>query len=143
MTINFQDLSDIEILDFVMRNSDAFAEDIDQDFMKNAVLSVMAGDTVILRRPEGFAITTVGRLFEKGWGQDPADIMFLYVQEEFRGKGVGGDLIEDAKKAVSTGVSITALCEGALRARLFEQHGFSVIGTWDGSETRKLQYVPQ
>lgn len=143
MDTNFAELSDEEIIDFVVSNYTLFAGQIDPDFRKIALLSLGAGRTVIIKRPEGFAIIEIGRRFEEDWGHTAADLMFLHVAEEHTRQGIGGLLIKAAKKAAEPGVPIDVLCEGDDRKRLFERHEFSLIETWEGSDTFKLRFLPR
>lgn len=140
MTTDFSQLTDGEIVDFVVQNSALFADDIDDSFRRDALLSLGAGATVIVRRPEGFAIVEKGRPHEETWGSKPADLMFIHVADEHAGKGIGGELIDEVKRLVSPELPITLICEGAKRMRFFQKHGFEVRKEWAEAETYRMQF---
>ncbi|WP_373890092.1 GNAT family N-acetyltransferase [Massilia sp. DJPM01] len=90
-------LSPIQLVQYVDQNFNLFASDRDDKFPANLIGQVSGPSWAAIRREEGFAIVFKGRNELFGGDGENADLMFLHVLPEFQGKGIGTQIIEEAK----------------------------------------------
>lgn len=140
--IEFSQYSDEQIVEFVDEHFDLFSADKNPDFPQN-VLRMLKGDLFhIAKRIEGFAVVAKGRNELFGGDGKNAELMFLYVQPEFQGKGIGADLIEKAKTCLTEGRIMEVKCEGQVRRSYFESKGFTVVHHFDEYDQYNLKWLP-
>jgi GNAT superfamily N-acetyltransferase len=140
--VNFTELSDSELVQYVDEHFDLFASERDENF-PNAVLSDIArGACAIVRRPEGFAIAFKGRRNRSGPRGYPADLMFLHVLPECQKKGIGSALFEEIKASVTPRLPITLTCEGARRKGFFQRLDFIVTEHWEDEDVYAMRWDP-
>jgi GNAT superfamily N-acetyltransferase len=140
MTLNFAEMTDIEIIDFVTANSHYFAEEFKKNFGADTKYGVRAGNVLIIRNREGFAIVENGSN-EEGW-ERPARLLIIYVSTEHRGTRIARALINQVKLAVIQGIPINLQCEGDGRKQKFARFDFAVIDSFGGMGTYEMQYKP-
>lgn len=124
--VDFSQLSSAELIQFVDEHFGLFANERDENFPANVLSDLERGRVAIILRTEGFAIAFKGRRHRSSPGGIPADLMFLYVQPDYQGRGIGRDLVEAIKQSVAPGVPIVLTCEGAQRKDFFARLGFHV-----------------
>lgn len=140
--VNFTDLSDRELIQFVDEHFDLFASKRDEDFPHAVLCDIERGACAIVRRPEGFAIAFKGRRYKSGPGGFPADLMFLHVLPECQKNGLGSALFEEIKASVTPGLPITLTCEGARREGFFQRLGFVVTEHWEDENVYTMRWDP-
>lgn len=140
--IDFSQYSDEQIVEFVDEHFDLFSADNNPDFPQN-ILRMLKGDLFhIAKRTEGFAVVAKGRNELFGGDEKNAELMFLYVQPEYQGKGIGADLIEEAKACLPEDRILEIKCEGPERRSYFQSKGFSVVQHFDEYDQYNLELRP-
>lgn len=138
--IDFSQLSDTQIVQFVDEHFELFANDRYEGFPGN-VLSRLDRDIFsIIRRPEGFAFAFKGRRYLSSPGGFAADLIFLYVLPEYEGHGIGTALVEEIKISVTPGVPVKLKCEGTRRKAFFGRLGFDVTKYWEDGDLYEMQW---
>ena len=140
MTRDFTKMTDIEIIDFVTTNPHYFADEFKKTFGGDVKYGVRAGNVLIVRSPEGFAIVENGS-DEKGW-EKSAKLLIIYVSAEHRGTKVARALMDQVKLAVIPGVPIILQCEGEGRRQKFARFHFTVIDSFGEPGTYEMRYLP-
>lgn len=139
---DFSQLSEEQILAFVDVHFNLFASERNDAFPANVLDELARGTFAIIRRKEGFAIAYKGRHYKFGTGFVEADLMFVYVAPEIEGKGIGTQLIEQVKAAVTPGVPIILKCEGAMRRQFFERRGFTIVEHYQDVDHYVMRWTP-
>jgi ribosomal protein S18 acetylase RimI-like enzyme len=141
--IDFSNYTARQVVDFIDENFQLFANDRCDEFPKNVIRHLNGDLLYCITRKEGFAFVDKGINEVKGFfpGKN-ADLMFLYVQPEFEGMGIGAKLIEEAKVCLSEARIMDVSCEGEKRFRYFESKGFEL--TWHDKEIDlyHLRWIP-
>jgi GNAT superfamily N-acetyltransferase len=137
---DFAGLASEQLIEFINQNFDQFASARAEDFPANVLTGIELGEFTFATCKEGFAVASKGRWYGEGWGQEPANFMFLYVAPEYESRGIGSNLIAEVKGKVTQGVAIRLQCEGADRRRFFEKHGFIVSGTTIEPQTYYMRF---
>lgn len=140
--INFKQLSPDQILEYVDKHFHLFASERDKDFPANLIGRVSGALWATIRREEGFAILFKGRNPLLGDDGKNADLMFLHVLPEFEGKGIGTQIIEEAKATVPAGRSIDLTCEGKTRMGFFKGRGFILRERDIDRDLYHMQWTP-
>jgi GNAT superfamily N-acetyltransferase len=138
--IDFSQLSDTQLLQFVDEHFELFASERDEAFPDNVLSELEREIFAIVRRAEGFAIAYKGRRYLLSPGGTPADLMFLYVRPESAENGIGKALVETIKQSVTPGVPVNLKCEGARRKDFFCRLGFHVIGYSEEGDLYEMQW---
>lgn len=139
---DFSRLADDEIVQFIADNSTKFASEMSSQFPANIIEGLAAGRLITIREKHGFAIAYRGRHNNWGGGHIPADLIFLYVEQEFEGQGIGSRIVRKVKAKVTPGVSTVLSCEGCSRKLFFERQGFQQTNLGI-DDLFKMQFHPQ
>lgn len=143
MAPNFQTYEDVEILRFVIEHPSFFGCDESDIDTEQLFLGLQKGEVFVEKIEQGFAIAYRGRLYSKGDGHNPADLMFVYVDDRYRGQGYGKFLVDVVKSKIDDGISIVAVCKGEARKRTFEKYGFVWnLNSVDEDQQFELTYTP-
>jgi GNAT superfamily N-acetyltransferase len=140
--VNFTELSDKDLIQFVDEHFDLFASKRDEDFPNAALRDIERDACAIVRRAEGFAIAFKGRRNRSGLGGFPADLLFLHVLPECQKNGIGSALFEEIKASVTPGLPITLTCEGARRKGFFQRLNFVVTEHWENEDVYAMRWDP-
>lgn len=125
---DFAQMSPEEVLAFVDSHRELFAGEFDHRFPANVARGLAGSLWITIRRREGFAILYKGVNSLLGNDGQNADLMFLHVLPEFEGRGIGAEIVEEAKSHVPAGRPCDVTCEGKRRKLFFERCGFGVAG---------------
>lgn len=126
---DFSQLDNDQMVKFLVEHIQEFTDEPSPDFPRNIQLGLVGGHLVIIKRESAFAV--VARNCEVSYRPPHAELVFLYTDPAKRGRGEAGSIIEQIKADPVIGVPIRLLCCGEDRRRLFERHGFAVIGNED------------
>lgn len=131
---NFAKFSDEEIVNFVFENLDKFDAQA-RPGQKEMLLSSLARDQIAVEKcEEAFAIVARANRRHDGVAGDifpinpEANLMFLYVDQEHQGKGIGKILVKKVKDRFMEDQAMTLVCKGEKRKRYFEELGFVFDG---------------
>lgn len=138
--IDFSQLSNAQLIQWVDEHFELFASERDDDFPENVLYDLGRDNLAIVRRPEGFAIAFKGRRYRSTPGGLAANLMFLYVLPEHVGRGIGRALVEEVKKSVTPGVPVLFTCEGMRRKEIFGRLGFAVTGYSKDGDLYEMQW---
>jgi GNAT superfamily N-acetyltransferase len=138
---DFTQFSPEQIVTYVDQHSHLFASEFDEEFPAN--LAGVSGPLwATIRRKEGFAIVFKGVSPLLGYDGANANLMFVYVLPEFAGKGLGTEIIEEAKAAVPSRRPIDVTCEGRARMDFFERCGFTLLEHDIEADLYHMQWTP-
>jgi GNAT superfamily N-acetyltransferase len=138
--VNFSQLSSAQLIKFVDEHFDLFANERDGEFPANVLSDLERDRVATVHRIEGFAIAFKGRRHQSSPGGTPADLMFLYVQPEYQGQGIGKALVEAVRQLVTPGVPFTLKCEGMRRKEFFSRLGFAVTEYCEAGDLYEMQW---
>jgi GNAT superfamily N-acetyltransferase len=138
--VDFSQLSNTQLIQFVDEHFDLFANERDEEFPANVLRDLERNLIAIIRREEGFAIAFKGRRYQSSPGGTPADLMFLYVLPEYQGQGIGRDLVETVRQSVTPEVPITLKCEGVRRKDFFARLGFHVTEYMEDGDLYEMHW---
>ncbi|MBI1891255.1 MAG: GNAT family N-acetyltransferase [Burkholderiales bacterium] len=129
--VDFTQLTDTQIVDFVADHFFEFSDDLPpQEFPKNIHNGIKRGDLVILKDSHGFAVVARANRLRRG-DNTPlppnAELIFIYVAPEARGRRVARAMIEEIKAQYMEDQALELFCVGSDRRRMFEACGFRVI----------------
>jgi len=139
--VDFSQLSNAQLIQFVDDHFDLFANERDEEFPGNVLRDLERDWVVIIRRTEGFAIAFKGRRHRSSPGGTSADLMFLYVLPEYQGQGIGKALVETVRQSVTPGVPVTLKCEGVRRKDFFARLGFLVTEYSENGDLYEMQWI--
>lgn len=128
---NFKQMTDGEIVDFLVAHIHEFTDDVDSGFPRNIVLGLKSGHLVVRSSERAFAV--VARNCGVSFRPPFAELVFLYTDRAARGQGEAQALVSQIKKDPMVGTPIKLLCCGEQRRRFFENQGFHVVDDGDGS----------
>lgn len=140
--IDFLRLDDEALVAFVDSNFAVFAADRSEEFPANVLAKIATGAFAFIRRREGFAIAYKGRLYTPGPGGVEADLMFIYVDPLYEGRGIGKQLVDQVKAAVTPDLPIVLKCAGQRRKAFFEQCGFRAYEYIIDIDTYAMVWMP-
>lgn len=117
--IKFDQLSKAELVTFIVDNFFLFDSERTLGFPENMLFDLESYSLQFFCNPDGFAIAFTGR-------PTAVELMFLYVRESAKGRGIGTQLIDKVKR-VAAGLPIMLKCEGADRLAYFRRRGFEAV----------------
>jgi GNAT superfamily N-acetyltransferase len=94
---SFAHQSPAEIIEFIDSNFGLFSSERADDFPANVLDGIARGVFAVITLEEGFAVAYKGRRFTAGPGGIEADLMFLFVDLAYEGRGLGTQLMNRLK----------------------------------------------
>lgn len=140
--MDFLRLTDEALVSFVDSNFALFAAERSVEFPANVLDKIGTGTFAFIRRSEGFAIAYKGRRYSAGPGGVEANLMFLYVDPSHEGRGIGKQLVEQVRAAVTPSLPIVLTCEGERRKKFFQRCDFRVQQFFEDIETYSMVWMP-
>ena len=141
--IDFTSYTTLQVIRFVETHPTLFAHELCEDFPKNIIRQLNGDIFQSITRREGFAFVSreLNEMDDIFPGKN-AELMFLYVQPEFEGTGIGADLIAKAKACLPDGRIMEFACEGEKRFRNFERKGFKLMRYDEENDLYHLEWSP-
>lgn len=128
---DFTRLTDQQIVEFAADHFTEFGVDVPPpEFPMNIRIGIDRGDVAVLKNAQGFAIVARANRRHHFTGSllsPNADLIFLYVAPEARGRGVAQILVEQVKSKYMENQAVELVCVGPARRRMFEACGFRVV----------------
>jgi N-acetylglutamate synthase-like GNAT family acetyltransferase len=133
--LDFISLSDTEVVGYLLEHyADIGVGKPSATLADTLNAGIAAGDLVVEKRVDAFAI--VARANRKHPGRlsfieiaPQADLMFVMVANDARGKRSGSRLISEVKRTYMEGQAMALVCAGEGRKQFFESAGFREVGT--------------
>jgi putative acetyltransferase len=72
-------------------------------------------------------------------GLDPGKLEHLYVDPEAQNRGIGAELLAEAKRLRPEGLQLWAFQKNEGARRFYERHGFRVVKLTDGADNMERQ----
>ncbi len=127
-------MSDREVIDYLVEHFDDIGVGAPSaNLAETLIAGINSGSRALEKRDDAFAIIVKanrthegkhGGLFAAVQIPPEADLSYVMVVPEERGKGVGFKLIEEVKAKYMEGQAMTLVCAGADRRQRFEKLGF-------------------